>query len=401
MRKLILLSLLLLFFSSTFANMDDATEIAKRDLRSLYREDGIYAGPTQFSDYWARDALFATLGSNAIGDFHISRKQLALFIEDQNDEGQIPMRVGDYDITLKMFGMGLAQDQKPRYTQDKMFTKPLDQNCLLVIAAEDYVSKSGDRRFARENFNHFEDSIKWLAETDKNGNFLVEEGNYAGWTDSVKKNGEVLYTNVCYYKALTSLSKLAEVADQPAKVQIYSMWAELVRSRINENFWLDEGYYADWVNGGTKYTYFSTEANTLAILWDVADDEQAKQVLSYAESQDMRNAFAVQTTKPEYDSDLISPINRIVGIEDYHSNIRWLWVSCLYAQALNEQGFSSESEELFTEITDKMVEYDEVYEVYEPSGKPVDRMFYKSEHPFAWSSGVCLSAFDGVADDNS
>jgi glycogen debranching enzyme len=394
MRKLILLLLIPLCFTITFANLDDATDIAKRDLRALYREDGIYAGPKQFSDYWARDSLFATFGSNTIGDFHISRTQIALFIENQNEDGQIPMRVGDYDIILKMFGIEFSQEQKPRYTQDKLFTKPRDQNCLIVIAAEDYVLKSGDIGFARENLVSLEKSIKWLAETDKNGNFLVEEGNYAGWTDSVKKEGEVLYTNVCYYRSLKSLSNLAEIVDQPAKAQIYSMWADIVKSKIDETLWLEDGYYADWVNGGTKYKYFSTEGNTLAILWGVADDEKAKQILTYAEEKNIRNGFGAQTTKPIYDLKLISPINILVGIEDYHSDIRWLWVSCLYAQALDEQGFTNESEVLLTEISDKIIEYDQVYEVYEPSGEPVNRMLYKSEYPFAWSSGVCLSVFE-------
>ena len=172
------------------------------------------------------------------------------------------------------------------------------------------------------------------------------------------------------------------------------MWADIVKSKIDETLWLEDGYYADWVNGGTKYKYFSTEGNTLAILWGVADDEKAKQILTYAEEKNIRNGFGAQTTKPIYDLKLISPINILVGIEDYHSDIRWLWVSCLYAQALDEQGFTNESEVLLTEISDKIIEYDQVYEVYEPSGEPVNRMLYKSEYPFAWSSGVCLSVFE-------
>jgi hypothetical protein len=33
-----------------------------------------------------------------------------------------------------------------------------------------------------------------------------------------------------------------------------------------------------------------------------------------------------------------------------------------------------------------------VYEVYDKTGKPVKRIIYKSEYPFAWSSGLLIYA---------
>ena len=395
MRKITILILVLLLLPIGFS--ETAQQIAEKDLRSLYREDGIYAGDEQFSDYWARDALFATLGANSLGDFDISKKQLQLFIDNQKSDGQIPMRVGDYDITLKLLGLNINQAQKPRYDQDKLFTKPRDQNCLFVIAAEDYVLKSRDVQFARDNFESFESATRWLAETDENNNFLVEEGHYSNWADSVKKKGEVLYTNVCYYKSLKSLSNLANLANQPAKAQLYNMWAEIVKTKINENLWLEQGYYADWAKKGTKYTYFSTDANMLAIIWQVADANQAEQILSYATENNIGKGFGVQTTYPEYKLSLISPVNIVAGIEDYHSEMRWLWVSCLYAKALNENDFKPEAQKELAEIKAKIQKDGAIYEVYEPDGSPVDRWFYKSEHPFAWSAGVCTWVFNDIA----
>jgi glycogen debranching enzyme len=388
--------LLLILFLLPIGLAQTADEIAEKDLRSLYREEGIFAGENQFSDYWARDALFATLGSNSLSDYDISKKQLQLYINHQNEVGQIPMRVGDYDITLKVMGINFKQAQKPRYDQDKLFTNPRDQNCLFVIAAEDYILNSGDTAFAEDNFESFENAIQWLAETDKNNNFLIEEGNFAGWTDSVKKKGEVLYTNVCYYKSLKSISNLAVITNQPAKAQIYSMWAEIVKSKINENFWLEQGYYADWTNKNTKYNYFSTDANVLAILWGVAGEDQTKQILQYSIDNNLNRGFGVQTTSPEYKRSLISPINILAGIEDYHTNMRWLWVSCLYTKALNENGFERYAELELAEIK-KQVESDgTIYEVYEPDGSKVNRWMYRSENPFAWSSGVCTYVFNDM-----
>ena len=132
----------------------------------------------------------------------------------------------------------------------------------------------------------------------------------------------------------------------------------------------------------------------LAILWGVADDRQADSILAYAEQEKIYEGFGVQTTYPKYKSRLISPINIIAGISDYHSDMRWLWVSCLYAQALDDNGHTERADSELAEIKAGIEEYGEVYEVYEPSGEPVDRFFYKSEHPFAWSAGVCTYVFE-------
>ena len=386
MRKVSMLLLVLLIMPFSIATSED---IAKHDLKALYQEEGIYAGPNQFSDYWARDALFATLGANSIGDYDISKKQLELFIKYQNIDGQIPMRVGDYDITLKLLGININQGQRPRYEQDKLFSNPRDQNCLFVIAAEDYIVKSGDIQFARENFHNFENAITWLASKDDSNNFLIDEGEYAGWTDSVKKNGEVLYTNVCYYRSLKAMSNIAHIVENEPEAQLYDLWARLVHKRINDNFWLDDGYYADWIHDGTTYTYFSTDGNVLAILWGVADEQKAKSILSYAESNKISEGFGVKTTYPEYKTALISPVNIFAGIPDYHTEMRWLWVSCFYAKALNENGFENRATDELAEINAGIEKQGEVYEVYDSDGEPINRLFYKAEHPFAWSSGVC------------
>ena len=394
MQKPLVCMIVLLLLPISLAEMSpSAEETAKIDLRSLYRADGIYAGANQFSDYWARDSLFATLGSNAIGDYDVSKRQLELFIENQNNKGQIPMRYGDYDITLKLLGVPISQSQRARYEQDKLFSNPRDQNCLFVIAAEDYVMKSKDTKFARDNFQSFEKAINWLAEKDDNGNFLINEGNYAGWTDSVKKNGEVLYTNACFYRALRSMSVLSrEIGNEP-EAQLYDLWSQLVRKRINEHFWLKQGYYSDWIKGDTKYTYFSTDGNVLAVVWGVADEDQAQSILAHMENEKIYEGFGVKTTYPKYKKSLISPVNLIAGISDYHTDMRWLWVSCFYVKALQDQGHLDRADSELAEIKAAIVEHGEVYEVYESDSSPVDRFFYKSEHPFAWSAGVCTYVF--------
>jgi hypothetical protein len=68
-------------------------------------------------------------------------------------------------------------------------------------------------------------------------------------------------------------------------------------------------------------------------------------------------------------------------------------VSCLYTKALNENGFEYKAADELAEIKAGIEKQGEVYEVYDSDGDPIDRWFYKAEHPFAWSSGICTYVF--------
>ena len=121
-----------------------ARTIALSNLRQCYSAQGIFAGTHQFSDYWARDSLFASWGALAAGDTAIVNKNLTLLLTNQHPNGQIPLRVGDYFIGLKVLGISLAQNKKPRYDQDKYLSYPTDQNSLFVIASHEYLKKTDD-----------------------------------------------------------------------------------------------------------------------------------------------------------------------------------------------------------------------------------------------------------------
>jgi hypothetical protein len=44
-------------------------------------------------------------------------------------------------------------------------------------------------------------------------------------------------------------------------------------------------------------------------------------------------------------------------------------------------------------MAEQIVKCDGVWECYERDGKPVRRLLYRSEQPFAWSAGMILWAF--------
>jgi glycogen debranching enzyme len=371
-----------------------AHDIALSSLRSCYSKEGIFAGLHQFSDCWARDSLFSSWGALAIGDYAIVRKNLSLFLRNQHRNGQIPLRVGDYFIALKVLGINLRQSLKPRYSQDKYFSYPTDQNSLLIITCLEYLKTTKDKAFILENYDRLKKALRWNLRQDKDNDLLMEEGFYASWADSLRKKGKVLYTNVLFFQALASLSALSARLGRKQDSLYYSSLAKRLREKINQAFW-NGRYYSDWIDA-KRYDYFSTDGNLLAILSGLADRKQGLSIQRCIE--DFRlNEPPTKTNYPSYPSKLLSHIDSWVGIGDYHNGMSWLWLGCLDVVCKRKLGLKAESHRLLSRISGTIIRHNGVYEVYEPDGKPVSRLIYRAEQPFAWSSGLYLWAYEKMA----
>ncbi len=55
-------------------------------------------------------------------------------------------------------------------------------------------------------------------------------------------------------------------------------------------------------------------------------------------------------------------------------------------------GMKKEALALLEKIASLIIGSNGVYEIYEKTGKPVNRLIYKAEFPFAWSSGLFVYA---------
>lgn len=362
-------------------------EIAIQALKSNYGEKGIYAGQHQFKDYWARDSFFASLGAISIGDYEIVKKNLELFAENQKEDGQIPLRVGAKRIEWHFLGIHPKQEIA-RYTEDKKKNTPLDQNCLYIIVAEAYINKTQNYAFGKKHYKSLESALEWLERKDSDKNLLVEEDEFAGWTDSLKKKGEVLFTNVCYYKSTASLGKIQE---HLGKENTYFEKSEKIKRAINDNFWNGE-YFIDFIYENEKKEYFSTEANLLAIAWNVSNASQSEKIMQSIGKFGLRSYTGILNSGKKYPLSLKSGFLIAVGLEDYHDGLYWGWISALDAIALKKTNQSQKSVEVLRNMELLFKKYGEVYEVYEKSGEPVQRILYRSERPFAWSAGMYLYA---------
>lgn len=259
-------------------NIKQAVSIASANLRSCYGKNGIFAGSRHFKDYWSWDSYYAGLGSLAIGDHDIVKKNLSLNLDCMRPDGQLPLRVGATTFGIIMAYFGIVQkNKKPVYCIDKSRHPPVTQNSLFLVAAHEYIRETKDIAFLKENLQKFEKIVLWNFSNDIDNDLLIEEKRYCNWADSIKKEGKVLYTNVCHCYSLKCLSALFRIAGDRKKELIYSDLHKKIKAKINELFWTGE-HYLDWINEGKQYNYFSTDGNMLAVLWDIADKVRSKHI---------------------------------------------------------------------------------------------------------------------------
>lgn len=369
-------------------NIKNAQSIALHSLHVCVTSDGIIAGVHHFSDLWARDSLFATFGANVSGLSKESKKTLSTFLSYQRRDGLIPFLVRRDRLTLaKYFGRhSLLPSPRPQFRSSQSFGLVPDGGLMAVIATKQYVESSNEDAFLNNNYSSLIHAMRWYPH--KFGKELIREWFQCEWADAILKSGSTLYTNILYWKALTDMASLAKRVNNWADIKYFSSLSNLIGTSIRQTLW-NGSFFADWKDLFTRQNYFASHGNMLAIVFGLASTTETKKILNYAKRH-CWNGFTLETNYPGYPPWRIPITSYLIGMADYHNRgCLWLQPGILYSVALFRAGFSTEARFALSQIAEKIIEHDEVYE---KSGRPVHRTLYQSEHAFAWSAGLFLWA---------
>ncbi|NBV83903.1 hypothetical protein EBR57_07280 [bacterium] len=365
-----------------------AYDKAVATLRSRYSNLGILAGKKHFSDLWARDFCFAGLGALGLGDYDTVKQGLETLLSFIQADGQIPLRVGQKHFLLKYMGID-AKIPQARYIDDKGHSVAVDNNSLFVILTHRYVTTTSDTEFLIRHYDAIKKAVLWNFTQDSDYDSLMEEGYFAGWADSLKKEGKVLYTNVLHYQAVRAFSELSKGINPDDHLE-FNQRADEIADRIQAVFW-EGSYFIDWVTASHRQSTFSSDGNVLAIIFGIASPNQSRSIQTFIQSNQLTSGFSTSTRYPQYRTRHIYWPFLLINMADYHNGMEWLWVGCADVVSKWHSGHHAESVALITQIAHKIIEFGGVYEVYH-KGAPVRRLFYKSEEWFAWSSGMFVWA---------
>ncbi|MGC6368070.1 MAG: amylo-alpha-1,6-glucosidase [Candidatus Marinamargulisbacteria bacterium] len=367
--------------------LQSAYEISQRVLKNAYNDQGINAGETHFSDVWIRDCCFAGWGALSLNDTSVVQGFLRHALANMKEDGQCPLRIGQKYFLLKY--LHLTGPKGPTYIEDKYVSIPVDSNALIIILFEKYILESNDQNFLDKHLKDLIKVIDWY-QTQSSNNLIVE-GPYAGWADSLKKTGHVLYSNVLYAKALKSMVSLTEKKEK-ISTRLAKQY-EKTTTAIVDVFW-NGSYLIDYVNETEKCEHLSLDGNVLAVVFDIIDTRKQKKLLRSILSEKMLTKHGAKLANKVYDNKVVYPPFLLINLKDYHNGLIWFWVCCVATVALYKNDFKEDAFNLFKVMAKKITRDNTMYEVYEPKkGKAVKRLFYKSEQGFAWSAGLFVWAY--------
>ena len=267
-----------------------------------------------------------------------------------------------YSIILSMAQMqpGVAKNsllrkvnKKKRIIQDTgtggAWPCSTDRMIWAVAAWEIYLT-TGDKGWLEQAYeivkNSIEDDLQNVY--DKNTGLVKGESSFLDWREQTYPKwmqpadifeSECLGTNAVHFQANKVLAKMAIALNKKSIAVKHDSIAAAIKKGINQYLWLPEKkYYAQFLYG-RNYKLVSPRAEALGealcILFGIADEERAKQMVSHTPSTD----FGISCIYPQ-----------IPNIPPYHNNAIWPFVQTYWLWAAVKSGNEKSAEEAIMDI---------------------------------------------------
>lgn len=294
----------------------------------------------------------------------------------------------------------------PKYIPRFPYYGTIDATPLFLITLTEYVRCTGDLDLARELEGPMARAIEWMARFgDRDGDGFLEylrEGDQGlvnqGWKDSWDSvrfrdgrvaQGPIALVEVQGYacRALANCADLyAVLGDEDESRRLFA-WAETLRGRLLEEFWLEErGFFAEALDG-RKMRVDALTSNPGHLLWsDVLPPATASAVARVLMSDAMFSGYGIRTMGA--DEGGYNPIS-------YHCGSVWPHDTGLIAEGLGRAGFVDEAARVIEGLLDALGHYPdyrlpELFAGYSARdfGMPIE--YPSANRPQAWASGAVI-----------
>jgi len=235
-----------------------------------YRTSGTSQRPG-FAWFFGRDSFWTALALDAEGDFTTTRTALEFISKYQRADGKIPHEISQGANFVNWF------------TDFPYAYASVDATPLYIIAANDYVSESGDTAFARDKWDSLWKAYQFLRSTYDSQGLPQNFGFGHGWVEGgpllpVKTE---LYQSGVGAQALSALSSLAHFAGQDDVSK--QLTDEFTRQKqiVNQAFWSAEtGNYAFALDTKDQRVIEPSVLATVPMWFGLLDEDKAGSMLS-------------------------------------------------------------------------------------------------------------------------
>ncbi len=234
-----------------------------------YRTSGTSQRPG-FAWFFGRDSFWTAQALDAEGDFATTRTALEFISKFQRADGKIPHEISQGANFVNWF------------TDFPYAYASADATPLYIIAANDYVTESGDVAFVREKWDSLWKAYQFLRSTYDAQGLPQNFGIGHGWVEGgpllpVKTE---LYQSGLGAQALAALSKLAHFA---GKDDVSKQLAEdFTRQKqlVNQAFWSQEsGTYAFALDENNQKVIEPSVLATVPMWFGLLDEQKSESMI--------------------------------------------------------------------------------------------------------------------------
>jgi hypothetical protein len=255
--------------------------------------------------FFGRDALWTVLALDSLGDFPTSRAALTFLARYQREDGKIPHEISHSASLVTWF-----KDRPWAYAA-------ADATPLFLIAAADYVERSGDTAFAREMWKPLEQAHRYLRGTWNAQGLPRNQEFGTGWVEG----GPLFTVETEFYQSAVgleaerALGRLAQATGREALAREQARVFEKGRVALERAFWLPEaGRYAFGIKAGGAPLEVPSVLATVPMGFGLLDETHANRMIDVLAGPDHQTDWGMRILSardPRYEP------------EGYHSGSVW------------------------------------------------------------------------------
>jgi GH15 family glucan-1,4-alpha-glucosidase len=253
-----------------------------------------------FGWFFGRDAEWTSFALDAVGDFSTARNALTFLSKYQRADGKIPHEVSQSASFLDWF-----KNTPFAYAS-------ADATPLFIVAANDYVMRSGDTDFAREKWDNLWRAYGFLQSTYDAQGLAQNVGVGHGWIEGgpLYPVRVELYQASLGLEALRALSHLAHLLGKEDLSQQLAQTFERQKPLLDKVFWSQEKQvYAYALDANSKEANLKRveKASVLAAvpMWFTQlDEDRARSMIGQLAGPDHQTDWGmriISSHDPDYD----------------------------------------------------------------------------------------------------
>ena len=260
-----------------------------------YRTSGFSQRPG-FAWFFGRDSFWTALALDAEGDFATSGTALDFISKYQRGDGKIPHEVSQGANFVNWF------------TDFPYAYASADATPLYIIAADDYVTESGDIAFVREKWESLWKAYQFLRSTYDVKGLPQNFGVGHGWVEGgpllpVKTE---LYQSGLGAQALFSLARLAHFAGKDGVSKRLEQDFARQRDLVNHAFWSAESSnYAFALDNNDRQVIEPSVLATVPMWFGLLDQQKSSSMISQLAAPDHETDWGmriISQRSPRYDA---------------------------------------------------------------------------------------------------